>query len=1096
MKKITVCIILLLCFSSLNAMITEWTGNTDTDWGTATNWTEGVPDASHSAIIPTAVTSGNWPTYSTGSSTCYEVANYGTLYVTGGSLNTNYDFLSGSGSTTSLTGYGGINYGMIEGDFNCNGTVNISDNALISGHEFNSASGSTLNVNGGWLSLDGDFNADGTVNIGDAAVYASNLFAGGTVTQTNGSVNITQNVVNSGTYNFNGGELNASGSFSNESIGIFRPSSGLWAVQNVSNNGTYNQTGGTVSISSSFYNTGTIDQSDGTTSASEDFTNTSTGIFRPAGGLWAVRGLNNNGFFEQTGGEVNVTQNVTNSGTYNQNGGEAEVSGSVTNSGVHNVIYGTLDVTGSYINSATYNQTGGTVTGSNNFNNTGTIDQSDGTTSADGTFTNESIGIFRPSGGLWAVRGLNNQGYFHQTGGQVNVVENVTNNGTIEQDNGTTNVTLDFTNDSPGIFRASTGLWAVRGVNNLGTFEQTGGTVTGSQGMTNSNSYANSGGTLTLTGGYTNTYIGTTTVSSGTLQVGSAGLDGIVNQSGGTVTVDNGFSIEETGFYYQLGGVLNLRGDASFHGPLVNTGTTGEVNFDGGRSQVVTNASTFPVSNMTPSVIVKNGSSVIFDELVSFYCDNLSVQSATLRLNSAYVEEKTPGSGTLYLDGGTLELGGNNNLPDFHNTTFNSASKVTYNSTTHSQEISSDNYGKLEVSGTNKYIENGNVNVGNEFILNSTVVDIRDNDFTIQDGGIFTFYADAFFATTGTGYVKRENISSGLFPIGPDLTNYNGFRFDNNGVALSSIGARVETGIIPTHPNATYCLQRTWDIVKTGTLNADFTFQWLQTQETQPFELARTNSRIVGHLCHTPPSWQVVSTPSGATGSGMLGDPYEYDMGPMVLVSGFCLGDGDHTLPVTLSSFNAIYTNDAGLEFVQVNWSTSTETDVHGFNVYKSETDNFDDAYMINPSLIYGQGTTTNGHSYSFDDLDANIDIRNYYWIEQLDYSGLNELFGPAVYIPEDGGEPGSDQYTETLVLQQYPNPVEYNLNIEYQIKGSADHQDAFIYIYNMKGEFVETVLGHNGSVEIDLSHYATGVYFYILQGTSLGDIYKFVVIH
>jgi len=93
MKKIIVVCIFLLCgFSYLNALITDWTGNTDTAWNNPANWSDGIPDATHSVFIPSSVTSGNWPTYSSGSSTCYEVVNYGTLNITGGQLNASYDF--------------------------------------------------------------------------------------------------------------------------------------------------------------------------------------------------------------------------------------------------------------------------------------------------------------------------------------------------------------------------------------------------------------------------------------------------------------------------------------------------------------------------------------------------------------------------------------------------------------------------------------------------------------------------------------------------------------------------------------------------------------------------------------------------------------------------------------------------------------------------------------------------------------------------------------------------------------------------------------------------------------------------------------------
>jgi hypothetical protein len=623
------------------------------------------------------------------------------------------------------------------------------------------------------------------------------------------------------------------------------------------------------------------------------------------------------------------------------------------------------------------------------------------------------------------------------------------------------------------------------------------GTVTVNSGYFSIESYV-SNGTTNINGGgaywSSSTNNGTFNLESGSANTYDGFINnGTFNQTGGTGNFGGGFTLESGSTNQQSGGTLNIGGDASFSSSLINTGSNGEIVFNGGTTQTVTNPPGMPYTNMLPSVVVNNNSTVLFSDRVSFYTDNLSIQNATLQVQNAYLGETTVGGGTLQLDGGTLNVDGNNSMPEFNTNSMNSTSKVVYSSTTTDQTVKGLNYPTLEVSGTNKTLD-GNASVSQEMILN-TIFDVGNYNLTLLNGATLTPGTNKFFATTGSGYLIRNNISSGDFPIGPDVSNYNGFSFDNNGTMLNHIGARVETGITPTHPNAMYCLQRTWDIIKDGLLNANFTFKWLQTQETQPFEQARVNNRIVGHVCHTPSSWQVISTPSGATGTGMLDDPYKVDLGPMVLVSGFCLGDGDHTLPVQLSSFNAVYSNDAGLEFVQVNWATSTETDVLGYNVYQSIADEFDDAMKINAGLIPGQGTTTVGHSYSYDDLDADIGLRNYYWIEQMDYSGLSELFGPAVYIPEGGGEPGPDDFTESRVLQQYPNPVENNMKIEYQIKGSADQQDAVIYIYNMKGEFVDTVFGQNGIAEIDLSHYATGVYFYRLQDTSLGETYKFVVI-
>jgi hypothetical protein len=72
------------------AALTEWTGATDTDWGTETNWNAGVPAAGVNAIIPSDLT--NYPTIGTSTSaSCNNLTlksgatllNNGTLNVSG-----------------------------------------------------------------------------------------------------------------------------------------------------------------------------------------------------------------------------------------------------------------------------------------------------------------------------------------------------------------------------------------------------------------------------------------------------------------------------------------------------------------------------------------------------------------------------------------------------------------------------------------------------------------------------------------------------------------------------------------------------------------------------------------------------------------------------------------------------------------------------------------------------------------------------------------------------------------------------------------------------------------------------------------------------
>ena len=212
MKKNVLFFIFVMCVVTyLNALTTTWTGVTSSDWDTASNWTDGVPDASTSVIIPSSVKSNWWPDIDvTGARTCNDVVNNGTLDISRGTLNTSYGFTGAPGSNTSLSGSGGLQFGQTSGDFDCDGTVNINDNAVISGNNFMHGPVSDVNLDGGYLSFNGDFDGDGTVDISDGSLMAHNFLVGGSVNQTGGTVDVSNQfeIESTGFYVQSGGTLN------------------------------------------------------------------------------------------------------------------------------------------------------------------------------------------------------------------------------------------------------------------------------------------------------------------------------------------------------------------------------------------------------------------------------------------------------------------------------------------------------------------------------------------------------------------------------------------------------------------------------------------------------------------------------------------------------------------------------------------------------------------------------------------------------------------------------------------------------------------------------------------------------------------------
>ena len=203
----------------------------------------------------------------------------------------------------------------------------------------------------------------------------------------------------------------------------------------------------------------------------------------------------------------------------------------------------------------------------------------------------------------------------------------------------------------------------------------------------------------------------------------------------------------------------------------------------------------------------------------------------------------------------------------------------------------------------------------------------------------------------------------------------------------------------------------------------------------------------------------------------------------------------DHTLPVELSSFTAVF--NAADDNIKLEWNTATETNVLGFNIYCSEIDDLSRAGRhINYSLLDAAGTTSEPQSYDYIDVVSDVYATHYYWLEVVDLGGTSSLHGPIAYTPGDlDGDMTPDLIDETKLIGCWPNPAKDNAQIKYQIKGSVIAQDATISVYNIRGELVTKAQGSNGVARLDTSEFAHGIYFYRLQTDDFSEIKKMIVV-
>jgi hypothetical protein len=98
---------------------------------------------------------------------------------------------------------------------------------------------------------------------------------------------------------------------------------------------------------------------------------------------------------------------------------------------------------------------------------------------------------------------------------------------------------------------------------------------------------------------------------------------------------------------------------------------------------------------------------------------------------------------------------------------------------------------------------------------------------------------------------------------------------------------------------------------------------------------------------------------------------------------------------ITLSSFEAI----PGSGKVTLQWTTESEVDNAGFNLYRAEAP--DGPYVkINSALIPAKGSATQGTTYEYVDSGLKNRTTYYYKLEDIDQSGTVTMHGPKEATP------------------------------------------------------------------------------------------------
>lgn len=210
--------------------------------------------------------------------------------------------------------------------------------------------------------------------------------------------------------------------------------------------------------------------------------------------------------------------------------------------------------------------------------------------------------------------------------------------------------------------------------------------------------------------------------------------------------------------------------------------------------------------------------------------------------------------------------------------------------------------------------------------------------------------------------------------------------------------------------------------------------------------------------------------------------------------SEFAAGIPSETLPVELSSFSATITAE---NYAQINWETASESNLLGYNIYRNENEDSHTAQRLNPEIITAHNTA-NGANYSYLDQEVDNQTTYYYWLESLELSNENTLYGP-VTVKIESQENNNVLPTATNLSSAYPNPFNPQTTIKFSVKESDTAQ---LIIYNLKGQIIKTypnflpgqhVIVWNAK-DNNNKNVTSGVYLYKLISNSYSKTIKMIL--
>ncbi|MEM1215771.1 MAG: T9SS type A sorting domain-containing protein [Bacteroidota bacterium] len=174
-------------------------------------------------------------------------------------------------------------------------------------------------------------------------------------------------------------------------------------------------------------------------------------------------------------------------------------------------------------------------------------------------------------------------------------------------------------------------------------------------------------------------------------------------------------------------------------------------------------------------------------------------------------------------------------------------------------------------------------------------------------------------------------------------------------------------------------------------------------------------------------------------------------------------------LPVNLTSLTAKATNQSTV----LNWQTATEQNNSHFLLQHST----DGRQFETIGRVEGKGDSNEAVDYTYTHAKPATGM-NYYRLQQFDFDGTNEYFGPvAVRFGTDAGQ----------AVALFPNPTAARLQVELP----ESNQEWTLELYDLKGRLLlsQLVDEKTTNTSLDLSRLAAGQYLLLWQnGQAFGQ--------